>query len=585
MEIVIIIVSLLGGLALFLYGMGIMSSTLSNMTGGSLDRVIGKITKNRYVGFGVGTALTALVQSSSATTVLTVGFVNAGIMKLNEAFGFVVGANLGATMNAWILSLNSVEGGTFLLDLCRPSFFVPLFAFIAIIISAVAKTEKAKNISAAVIGFCVMMTGMMLMSDSIEPLKETPTFQGMLTSFRNPFIAFLAALAFTMVIQSSDATVGILQAIAMSGVLSYGMAIPLVCGAQVGTCMTAMLSSLGTSNNGRRTALLHLYYNIFKTIPFLLILFGADAIHNLEFLDGMVNGMWIPLFHTLINLAAALIYLPLSQMFVRLTELTIPYNEKEKQERENVLVMLDPMLLRNPPIALAQVRNALLKLSETIQETYDLFLNGAKNPESDDSRFSSLCTRILRYRDQILGYIKEILAVNVSENKTYYIQCGQNICVFMGRIGELIQDMQDIRKDMVMKQMTFSDEANRDIQIFTEAVREIVDTTMLDFEMGNLALTESIGLFREAVSKLHGAVNSKHVNRLHDGICDREAGMPFMDICYDLEKIIDSCDMVSQNLLPFRKAHQDHTEAEMSIEKRKEYIRHLYMDKYMEVMK
>lgn len=585
MEIVIIIVSLLGGLALFLYGMGIMSSTLSNMTGGSLDRVIGKITKNRYVGFGVGTALTALVQSSSATTVLTVGFVNAGIMKLNEAFGFVVGANLGATMNAWILSLNSVEGGTFLLDLCRPSFFVPLFAFIAIIISAVAKTEKAKNISAAVIGFCVMMTGMMLMSDSIEPLKETPAFQGMLTSFRNPFIAFLAALAFTMVIQSSDATVGILQAIAMSGVLSYGMAIPLVCGAQVGTCMTAMLSSLGTSNNGRRTALLHLYFNIFKTIPFLLILFGADAIHNLEFLNGKVNGMWIPLFHTLINLAAALIYLPLSQMFVRLTELTIPYNEKEKQERENVLVMLDPMLLRNPPIALAQVRNALLKLSETIQETYDLFLNEAKNPESDDSRISSLCTRILRYRDQILGYIKEILAVNVSENKTYYIQCGQNICVFMGRIGELIQDMQDIRKDMVMKQMTFSDEANRDIQIFTEAVREIVDTTMLDFELGNLALTESIGLFREAVSKLHGAVNSKHVKRLHDGICDREAGMPFMDICYDLEKIIDSCDMVSQNLLPFRKAHQDHTEAEMSIEKRKEYIRHLYMDKYMEVMK
>ena len=585
MEIVIIIVSLLGGLALFLYGMGIMSSTLSNMTGGSLDRVIGKITKNRYVGFGVGTALTALVQSSSATTVLTVGFVNAGIMKLNEAFGFVVGANLGATMNAWILSLNSVEGGTFLLDLCRPSFFVPLFAFIAIIISAVAKTEKAKNISAAVIGFCVMMTGMMLMSDSIEPLKETPAFQGMLTSFRNPFIAFLAALAFTMVIQSSDATVGILQVIAMSGGLSYGMAIPLVCGAQVGTCMTAMLSSLGTSNNGRRTALLHLYFNIFKTIPFLLILFGADAIHNLEFLDGMVNGMWIPLFHTLINLAAALIYLPLSQMFVRLTELTIPYNEKEKQERENVLVMLDPMLLRNPPIALAQVRNALLKLSETIQETYDLFLNEAKNPESDDSRISSLCTRILRYRDQILGYIKEILAVNVSENKTYYIQCGQNICVFMGRIGELIQDMQDIRKDMVMKQMTFSDEANRDIQIFTEAVREIVDTTMLDFEMGNLALTESIGLFREAVSKLHGAVNSKHVKRLHDGICDMEAGMPFMDICYDLEKIIDSCDMVSQNLLPFRKAHQDHMKAEMSIEKRKEYIRHLYMDKYMEVMK
>lgn len=585
MNIVTIIVSLLGGLALFLYGMGIMSSTLSNMTGGSLDRVIGKITRNRYIGFGVGAALTALVQSSSATTVLTVGFVNAGIMKLNEAFGFVVGANLGATMNAWILSLNSVEGGTILLDLCKPSFFVPLFSFAAIILSTLSKTEKGKNISSAVIGFCVMMTGMMLMSNSIEPLKGTPAFQGMLTGFRNPFIAYLAAMLFTMVIQSSDATVGILQAIAMSGVLTFGMAVPLVCGAQVGTCVTALLSSIGTSNNGRRTALLHLYYNLFKTIPFLVILFGVNRFYNIMLLDMTATGMWIPAFHTLINIAAALIYLPLSKVFVKLAELTIPYNEKEKQERENVLVMLDPVLLRNPPIALAQVRNALLRLSETILETYDLFVKESKNPEPDDEKIRSLCARAESFRDQILAYITEILARNVSENDTYYIQCGQNICIFMGKIGELIQDIQDIRKNMIRDNKSFSDAANRDILLFIEAVREIVDTTMIDFEMGNLALTESISLFREAVSKLHGVVNSKHVKRLHDGICDREAGMPFMDICYDLEKIIDACDMVSQNLLPFRKAGLKDTDQEMTIEKRKEYIKNLYMDKYVEVMK
>ena len=576
---------MLGGLALFLYGMGVMSETLSRLTGGSLDRVIGKITQNRYIGFAAGAALTALVQSSSATTVLTVGFVNAGIMKLREAFGFVVGANLGATMNAWILSLNSVEGGTLLLEICRPTFFVPLVAFFSILFMSLAKRDRSKTIATALIGFCVMMTGMMLMSRAIEPLKEMPAFDSMLTGFRNPFVAFLAAMIFTMVIQSSDATVGILQAIAMSATLTRGMAIPLVCGAQVGTCVTALLSSLGTSNSGKRTALLHLYYNLLKTIPFLVILFCIDAIRPIGSLDAAATGMWIPLFHTLINIAAALVFLPLSGIFVKLAERSIPYNTKEKQEQENVLTMLEPKLLVNPSIAVTQVKKAILQLSGTVFSACDLLADQANDNEEGRSRIRALCTRSLRFRDQILSYLQEISAGKISEEKTVYIQCGQNICVALARIGELIEGMLDIRAAMHEKQMRFSDAARKDVFLFAEAVREIVDTTVIDLEMGNLSLTESIGLFRQEVSEFHALINSRHIKRLHDGICNRDSSIPFMDLCYSLEKVIDSCDMVAHNLKPFLTGDDEIPDAEKEIreKKRAEYIRSLFADKYSEL--
>ena len=585
MDALTIIVSMLGGLALFLYGMGIMSGTLSRLTGGSLDRVIGKITQNRYVGFAAGAALTALVQSSSATTVLTVGFVNAGIMKLREAFGFVVGANLGATMNAWILSLNSVEGGTLLLKFCKPTFFVPLVAFISVMLAALSKRERNKTIASALIGFCVMMTGMMLMSQAIAPLKSMPAFNSMLTSFENPFIAFLASLAFTMVIQSSDATVGILQAIAMSAVLTRGMAIPLVCGAQVGTCVTAMLSSLGTSNNGKRTALLHLYYNLLKTIPFLIVLFSINAVRPIPGLNTAVTGMWIPLFHTMINIAAAIVFLPLSGLFVKLAELTIPYNEKEKQEQENVLTMLEPKLLVNPAIAVTQVKKAILELAGTVFSACNMMSDQANDNEEGRNRIRALCTRSTLYRDQILSYLQVLSAGKISEEKIDHIQCGQNICISLARIGELIEGILDILSDMHEKQMHFSDVGRRDVFLFAEAVREIVDTTVINLEMGNLSLSDSIGLFRQEVSEFHGIINSRHIKRLHDGICKREDSIPFMDICYSLEKVIDSCDMVAHNIRPFQTEDDEISEEEKKIreKKKEEYIRNLFKDKYMEL--
>ncbi len=586
MSVLTIVVSLLGGLALFLYGMSVMSDTLSQMTGGGLDSVIEKITRNRYMGFAAGAVMTAIIQTSSATTVLTVGFVNAGIMKLNEAFGLIVGANLGSTMNSWILSLNSIEGGTFLLELCRPSFFVPVLSVAGILLKMTAKSDKKKLIADAIIGFSVMMTGMMLMSTAIEPLEESDAFQSLIATLSNPLLAFLVSLGFTMIVQSSDATVGILQVIALSSAMTMGMAIPMVCGAQIGTCITALLSSLGTSNNGKRTALLHLYYNLLKTIPFLMVLFIINSISPIAMLEAQAKGMRIPMFHTLINIAAAAVYLPLSRLFVKLAELTIPYNEKEMKEKESVLTMLDARLLINPGVAYTQVHSALTVMAQTVSDTFALLIDKTNNYQERSGEIVLSCDRIRKYRSQIIGYLADISGKNSDEQIIREVQYAQNTCEALGNIGKIIAAVLKLKNDLISRNMSFSGQGIRDIDILTEAVHEIVDTTVYDLEVTNRSLSETIGYFREAVSELHAEIISRHLKRLHERSCKRDAGMVFMDICFLMEKIIDSCDMVAGSILDYSELKMIKTEDKrvISPEKRLEYIMHLYKDKYLELL-
>ncbi len=586
MDILFIIVEMFGGLALFLYGMQSISDSMSKLTGGSLERMLGIITKNRYQAFAAGTALTALVQSSSAVTVLSVGFVNAGILSLREVFGLIVGANLGTTANTWLISLNSLQGGTLFLNLFKPSFFVPVLAFISLIMLMTAKTERSKTIATALISFCIMMTGMMLMGRTVKPLEDMPAFTGMLTKFLNPFIAFISSMAFTMIIQSSDATIGILLTIALSGKLTLGMSIPLVCGAHVGTCITALLASLGTSNNGKRTALLHLYYNLFKTVPFLLILFTVNAIHPIALLETDAGGIYIPLFSSLINIAAAMIYLPFLRFFVMLAERTIPYNDYEIQEMDNSLSMLDPVLLMNADIALSQVNKAVIKLAGTVYEAYEMLSDQKSDTEEGKAKINTLCTRAMRFSDQILNYLKNISKEKMSIKNSVYLQCYQNICVSFSRIGEVIIDIQRIYNDLLSDQKHFSEAAAKDLAVFADSVREIVNTTVMDLEVGSISLTETIKLFRQQVSMIHSRISEKHVKRLHEGICSWECSGPFMDICYSLEKIIDSCDTVAHNLTPFHESTAATSEQKREIpeEKRMEHIRNLFKDKYADLL-
>ena len=590
MEVFKIVTAIISGLSLFLYGMGVMSDSLTQIAGGRLSKLLGKITTNRFSGFLAGTILTAIVQSSSATTVLTVGLVNAGILTLASAVGLVIGANLGTTMTAWILSLNALPGGSLIMELCKPSSFTPFLALAGVGLTMFAKSVKKKNIGTILIGFAVMMTGMSMMSGAVAPLKEIPAFRAMLTSFENPLISFLFGILFTMLIQSCDATVGIVQALALSVGVSWGMAVPLVCAAQIGTCITAIMSSMGTSNNGRRTALIHLFYNLFKGIPFLILFFTLNAIFHFPFMDRNVSAVGIPLFHTLINVAAALIYLPVGNLFVRLVEKVIPYSEREKEERESMLTMLDPLLIVEPEIAVRQLNKALIIMAETVSETFSLL--GTFDPSEDEnSRLYVLCHRIENYEKQIKSYLIDLNASDISEKYLENLQWAQTQCEAFGRMGKLTGDIRGIQKDLKNRDVVFSDRAVSDLHILYDAVREVIEATVVDYQKGSLTLSQTIKYYREAVSSLHRKISKRHIERLHEGICAAEAGASFMDICYSLEKMLDSCDTVAEVIYQHlstiktqkdkkKKDPENNAGSGRSDIDKAAYIRDLFRDKY-----
>ena len=569
-----LVTGLLSGLALFLFGMDTMSGALSRMAGGRLERVISTLTKNRYTGFLFGTAITAVVQSSSAVTVLTVGLVNSGIMELRKAAGLIIGANLGTTATAWILSLNALSGQSFLMELFKPSSFTPFLGIAGVAMLMFARTGKAKNIGSALIGFAVMMIGMGIMGGATAPLKNIPSFTGILTSFENPFVGFLFALVFTMIIQSSDATVGMLQALSISIGVNFGMAIPLVCGAQVGTCVTALLSSLDASNNGKRTALVQLYYNLLKTIPFLVGFYALDWVFHFSFTQEDVGVIGIPAFHSLINCAAALVYLPMSGMIVRLAEKTIPYSEEEKQEKRDTLTILNPQLLVSPNFALEQVKESIKIMAKTVQKAYSALTD---SPDAEGDSSEVLCGRVRKYRTQIVKYLAEILNAGVQGADLRTALSSQTYCEAFGRMGELISDHLALRTEADKVPQGFSQEARSDLRLLKEAVGEVVDCTAAGYAMEKRSFSETITVFREAVSSLHNEVIVRHIKRLHSGVCSKVAGPYFLDMCYSLEKLIDNCDTIAEEAIEHdSEAHG--FSSEYSSKRRK--ILRLFNDKY-----
>ena len=563
-----IVTGLLSGLALFLFGMDTMSGALSRMAGGRLEHAIGRITTNRYSGFIFGTVITSIVQSSSAVTVLAVGLVNSGIMALKNAVGLIIGANLGTTATAWVLSLNALSGSSFLMELFKPSSFTPFLGIAGVGMLMFARSHGKKNIGSSLIGFTVMMIGMHLMGGATAPLKDSQSFTEMLASFENPFVGFGFALVFTMIIQSSDATIGMLQALSMSLDVTFGMAIPLVCGAQVGTCITTLLSSIDASNNGKRAAFVQLYYNLLKTLPFLVVFYALDGVFHFSFTQELVGVTGIPLFHSLINCAAAAVYLPVSGLIVRLAERTIPYSEEELQEKRDILTILDPKLLVNPQFALQQVKAAIKIMAGTVQSAYSSLAEGSESAEV-------LGVRIRKYRQQIMKYLAEILNAGIRGNDLKDALSAQNYCEAFGRMGELITGYHTQKKEILEKVQEFSEEASNDLILLIEAVGEVIDFTVEGYTMEKRSFAETITIFREAVSSLHTEVILRHIKRLHSGQCHRNISSYFLDLCYSLEKLIDNCDSIAEEAIDDGTPNFSNEYSE----KRRKILR-LFSDKY-----
>jgi phosphate:Na+ symporter len=532
--------------------MNVMSGGLTKMAGGKLESVLAKVTKHPFIAYLFGVGVTALVQSSSASTVMVVGLVNSGIMTLKQAVSIILGANLGTTFTAWLLSLNAISSDNFIINLLKPASFTPFLALIGIGLYMFTKTEKKKNLGTILLGFSVLMYGMTTMSSAVSPLKDVESFKNFLTTFSNPLIGFLIGIFFTMVIQSSAGTIGVLQALSLTVGVKYSMAIPVVVGAEVGTCITAILSSLGANKNGKRTALMHLYFNIIKATSFMVIFYALNAAIHFAFLDDKIGMVGIAGIHTLINLVATPLMLPFAGVLVALALKTIPIDEKEKREQEEQqgIRTLDPRFLSNPPFALEQARQAAITMANMSKESLDKAIGLITDYDEDIAQeVDHLERQVDKYEDQLGTYLMKINSHHLGEEDSHTLSLLLHCITDYERISDHALNIMQKAKGMSDGKRTFSPKAQTEMEVFASAVKEIMDLAIRSFENQDVNLAKSIEPLEEAIDGINMEVKRRHVRRLRKGKCTIEQGFDLSDIGTDYERIADHCSNIAVGII------------------------------------
>ena len=543
-----LLTGLIGGLALFLYGMNVMSSSLTKAAGGSLEKALVRLTANRWVAYLFGILITAVIQSSSATTVMVVGLVNAGLTTLAESVNLILGANLGTTFTAWLLSLNAISSDNFFIRLLKPASFTPFLAIIGVVLYMFTKTEKKKNIGAVMLGFSVLMFGMNMMSGAVAPLKSVPEFTNLLTSFSNPIFGFLVGMLFTMVVQSSSAAIGVLQALAVSVAVTYGTAIPVVMGAEVGTCITAVLSSIGAARNGKRTAAMHLSFNVIKTFTFMIGFYAINAIRPFAFLQEQAGMVGIASIHTLVNLAATVLMVPVSGILVTLAYRFIPVTDAEKEDEApaRVIRSLDDRFLSNPSFAVEQARLAAIDMAGMTKDC----LYGAMSllDKYDDEAAAGILKleeRIDNYEDQIGTYLVKLNAHHLEPQDSHEVSILQHCVNDFERMSDHARNITETFEGMRKKKKSFSDKAVAEMKVMTDAIREIMDMTVQVFVNHDRYLARRVEPLEERIDELNAEIKSRHITRLRKGKCTIDIGFDLSDLEMDLERIADHCSNVA----------------------------------------
>ena len=538
------ILSLVGGLALFLYGMNVMGGGLEKLSGGKLERVLEKLTSNPLKAVLLGAGVTAVIQSSSATTVMLVGFVNSGIMKLSQAVGIIMGANIGTTITSWLLSLTGIESGNIFIKLLKPSSFSPVLALIGIILMMGAKSSKKKDISEIFLGFAVLMFGMETMSDAVKPLADVPEFTGILTKFSNPLLGVLVGALLTAVIQSSSASVGILQALSVTGAFTYGSVIPIIMGQNIGTCVTAMVSAVGANKGARRTAFVHLYFNVIGSVVFLVIYGILNTAFQFEFTQMTVGAAGIAAIHTIFNLFATLVLLPFTKGLEKLAYLTIPVTAEELQAsgREDEFKVLDERFLSTPGYAIEQCISLAKKmagLSETIMsEAMGLFehysVQQAKLVEEQEEALD-------KYEDKLGAYLTRLSSQDLTEQEGQGVSALMHSINDFERIGDHALNLMEIAGEMKKKKMEFSKKAKHEMQVFGSAVEDILNRSIQAFIKNDIGLAMSVEPLEEVIDGLDKEVKKRHIKRLRKGKCTIEMGLALSDIAVNYERVADHC--------------------------------------------
>ena len=552
MELFTLLAGIIGGLALFLYGMNVMSASLTKMAGGRLESVLAKVTERPFIAYLFGVGVTALVQSSSASTVMVVGLVNSGIMKLEQAVNVILGANLGTTFTAWLLSLNAISSDNFFINLLKPKSFSPFLGVIGIALYMFSKSDKKKNIGNILIGLAVLMFGMTHMSDAVEPLKDAQGFIRVLTSFSNPFIGFLVGILFTMIIQSSAGTIGILQALSLTIPVTYGMAIPVVMGAEVGTCITALLSSLGANKNGKRTALMHLYFNIIKACSFMIIFYILNAFIGFAFLQDSAGMAGIAGIHTLVNLVATIVMLPFSQVLVKLALISIPIGDDEKasEKKEEKIQTLDPRFLTNPPFALEQARQAAIDMANMSRDALWKAISLIKEFDKETADEVEHLEQVVdSYEDQLGTYLMQINAHHLGVEDSHLLSVLLHCITDYERISDHALNIMQKAEDMEKNGRQFTPKAGSEMDIFSDAVKEIVDLSIEALKTQDIEVSKKIEPLEETIDGIHKEIKRRHIRRLRKGKCTIEQGFDLSDIATDYERIADHCSNIAVGII------------------------------------
>ncbi len=545
------VLTMVGGLALFLYGMDVLGDGLKKVSGGKLEIILEKLTSNKLMAILLGAGVTAVIQSSSATTVMVIGFVNSGIMKLSQAVGVILGANVGTTVTAWLLSLTGLEGSSLVLQLLKPSSFSPILAIVAVIILSMSK--KGKDVATIMIGFAVLMIGMDTMSNAVKPLAEIPEFTNILLMFSNPVLGMLIGLVLTAIMQSSSASIGILQAMCVSGAVSYSTAIPIIMGQNIGDCVAALLSSASAGRMAKRAAFVNLYYKIIKAAVFMAVFYALNAFLHFAFLGKPASALGVAVIHTAFNVVSVILIYPFTQVLEKLVYLTIPKSDAENQAQEAVgreIQILDSRFLSRPGLALEHCKNAAIDMANLARES--LFLS-IQLLESFDKKAADkvieLEELVDNYEDELGSYLVKLSSKHLTEKDS------QEISVLLHSIGdfERISDhainIMESAEEMHEKKLYFSRKAEEELKIFTEAIKDIVNTTVQVFQQEDLKLAAMVEPMEEAVDNLNSEIKKRHVKRLRKGKCTIEMGFVLSDITTNYERVSDHCSNIALCLL------------------------------------
>ena len=548
------IFTLCGGLAFFLYGMNVMSSGLEKVAGGKLEKMLKAMTSNPFKSLALGAGITIAIQSSSALTVMLVGLVNSGIMELGQTIGVIMGSNVGTTLTAWILSLSGIESSNFFLRLLKPESFSPIIALIGIIMMMSAKRDKTKSIGSILIGFAVLMYGMQMMSDAMKPLADMPEFTKILTAFANPIIGVIIGAIFTGVIQSSAASVGVLQALSLTGEITFGMAIPIIMGQNIGTCITALISSIGVGTNAKRVSAVLVTFNVIGTIVFLTVFYIGNFIFGFKFLHDSINPVNIALCHTIFNVATTVMLLP----FIKQIEKIAIFLVKSKTEKDEETVFLDDLLLKTPSFAIGECKVIADRMGIMAKKNFFRSIKMINNfSEKRMEKIMRKEPRIDLYEDKLGTFLVKLSNKDLTEKDSHEISKLLHSISDFERIGDHAINILKVAQEMNEKQITFSEEAKNELKAVVNALSEIMDLTMEAFCENNLEKAKKVEPLEQVIDILTTTAKNNHVERLQKGQCTIELGFMLTEVLNNIERVSDHCSNVAVSMIQIEQSAFD----------------------------